>query len=630
MQTSGEEQRGHVLLIAGARATHRRTVQVIPSANLAALTAVPVSALLGSTLPADLVHLDGARDQNTMLIRLRTAAAASGPLLVYLAGQLTVDRKHHRLHLASAGSTAATTRYTALPWEWVRNELRQRSGPTTVLVDMAADKGAWAVLHEVGGLPEVNAEVYGVITPPGLSGTADGISVYTQHLIDVLRAQPDRPADARLHALAVAAAAIPPGTLVLPNTPQLAPSYPHHTAETQPKAPIKRLLSGDRAFLPALRRREPEPSPGQVGPEPFPPFPPAVTYGAPPYVGDHPQPHAQQPAAPGPFPVPASQPAPLPGPGAPATPDQGQMSPEPAVSPAPPVPPASLASPAPPADPLLPAAPMPPAPPASAVAPAPQMFPQYQPIPEAHQVPGEQPTSLPQPALPHQPAPAPPASTLAPVPAPAPEQAPARDADRDPASASASIPTLTPPSIPAPAPTSIPAPAPTSIPAPTSPPAPAAPQAPAPSVPAANEPDPKPLIWQAAQAGRHDQAAEMAASWEQQALQRYGYDSAQATQWAEIRADLARIAGRWPLATQLWVAAARTRLAHQSPDSAEVLNAARGAHYCWNQITETGQAIENGPELINLLRQLPALDPRHVSTAQSRLQYLHQQPTGRD
>ncbi|EPY92212.1 hypothetical protein K530_54485, partial [Streptomyces noursei CCRC 11814] len=162
-------------------------------------------------------------------------------------------------------------------------------------------------------------------------------------------------------------------------------------------------------------------------------------------------------------------------------------------------------------------------------------------------------------------------------------------------------------------------------------PAPAAPAEPSPA-PAAvptTAPDPRPLIWQAAQAGRHDQAAEMAASWEQQALQRYGYDSPQATQWAEIRADLARIAGRWPLATQLWVAAARTRLAHQSSDSAEVLNAARGAHYCWNQIADTEQAIENGPELINLLRQLPALDPRHVSTAQTRLQYLHQHPTGR-
>ncbi|MGW5122178.1 hypothetical protein ACWEQ8_43210, partial [Streptomyces noursei] len=67
----------------------------------------------------------------------------------------------------------------------------------------------------------------------------------------------------------------------------------------------------------------------------------------------------------------------------------------------------------------------------------------------------------------------------------------------------------------------------------------------------------------------------------------------------------------------------------KSRPASEVLNAARGAHYCWNQIADTEQAIENGPELINLLRQLPALDPRHVSTAQTRLQYLHQHPTGR-
>ncbi|MYT31390.1 MULTISPECIES: hypothetical protein [unclassified Streptomyces] len=559
MQTSGEEQRGHVLLIAGARATHRRTVQVIPSANLAALTAVPVPVLLGSTLPADFVHLDGARDQNTMLIRLRTAAAASGPLLVYLAGLLTVDRKNHRLHLASPGSTAGTTRYTALPWEWVQNELRRRPGPTTVLVDMAADKAAWSVLHERGGLPEVNAEVYGVITPPGLSGTADGISVYTQHLIDVLRSRPERPENARLHTLTVAAAAIPPGTLVLPNTPRAEGPCPPDTAETQPKAPIKRLLSGDRAFLPTLRRREsasaPAPASAPAEFDAYPPFPPAATSNeAQPHVGDHPWYQERQPAAPSPFPVPApQQPAALPPASAPApAPAPAPLSPPPAGSPAP------STSPAPASPPLA--------------------SPQRQPVPDPllPETPAAQPTPPPQPALPQQ-------STSTPTPAPASP--------------------------------------------PLSPPPPASPATPAPPSPTP-APDPKPLIWQAAQAGRHDQAAEMAAAWEQQALQRYGYDSPQATEWAEIRADLARIAGRWPLATQLWVAAARTRLAHQPPDSAEVLNAARGAHYCWNQITDPDQAIENGPELINLLRQLPALDPRHVSTAQSRLQYLHQQPTG--
>ncbi|WP_411125152.1 hypothetical protein [Streptomyces sp. x-19] len=575
MQTSGEEQRGHVLLIAGARATHRRTVQVIPSANLAALTAVPVPVLLGSTRPADLVHLDGAPDQNTMLIRLRTAAAASGPLLVYLAGQLTVDRKNHRLHLAAAGSSPATTRYTALPWEWVHNELRQRRGPTTVLVDMAADKGAWTVLHELGGLPEVNAEVYGVITPPGLSGTADGISVYTQHVIDLLRSQPDRPSNARLHALAASAAPLPPGTLVLPNTAESTAPYPHDTAETQPKAPIKRLLSGDRALLPTLRRRDPEPVPTPVDPDPFPPLATSVPYEARPYADEQPQgPQEPWQAAPGPFPgstAPGQPPGQLPGPfmeqaahPAPLPPAAGP-APVPAQSAAPVPTAAFLTGPALPATPEHPYAPPTPA--------------EQQPAPHAPPPPAAQPAPPSPPALPQQLPPAAPPS------APAPAPAPAAAAPAEPSPAPAAVPTTA--------------------------------------------PDPRPLIWQAAQAGRHDQAAEMAASWEQQALQRYGYDSPQATQWAEIRADLARIAGRWPLATQLWVAAARTRLAHQSSDSAEVLNAARGAHYCWNQIADTEQAIENGPELINLLRQLPALDPRHVSTAQTRLQYLHQHPSGR-
>ncbi|MFK0293341.1 hypothetical protein ACIQU6_23080 [Streptomyces sp. NPDC090442] len=559
MQTSGEEQRGHVLLIAGARATHRRTVQVIPSANLAALTAVPVPVLLGSTLPADLVHLDGARDQNTLLIRLRTAAAASGPLLVYLAGQLTVDRKHHRLHLASAGTTAATTRYTALPWEWLRNELRQRRGPTTVLLDTAADKGSWAVLKERGGLPEINAEVYGVVTPPGLAGTADGISVYTQHLIDVLRNEPERPQNARLHALTVAAAAIPPGTLVLPNTPQLAPPRPFDdTAETRPRAPIKRLLSGDRAVL---RRREAEPAPAPPALDHFPPLPATPGYGSGQPAYDPQQLPPRQPAAPSPFPAQTPSPTPLP---PTSTPLPAPSAPIPHATPA--------------AGPVYTPTPLEASPPQA----APQ---QKDSVPNPYQTPApHQPTPVLRPELPHQSVATPPAPPEAePSPSPA---------------------TAAPPTLPTPAPTATPA--------------------------TASAPDPKPLIWQAAQAGRHDQAAEMAASWEQQALQRYGYNSPQATQWAEIRADLARIAGRWPLATQLWVAAARTRLAHQSSDSAEVLNAARGAHYCWNQITDTDQAIETGPELINLLRQLPALDPRHVYTAQTRLQYLHQSPAGRD
>jgi hypothetical protein len=120
----------------------------------------------------------------------------------------------------------------------------------------------------------------------------------------------------------------------------------------------------------------------------------------------------------------------------------------------------------------------------------------------------------------------------------------------------------------------------------------------------------------------------MAEAWEQQALQRHGFNSPEATQWAEIRADLARIAGSWAQATQLWVAAAHTRLGRQAADAPEVLNAAKGAHYCWLQIEDSDEALENGPELLNLLRQLPHLDPRHLSTAQQRMKNLQSEGVG--
>ncbi|MEU5548005.1 hypothetical protein AB0G85_37915 [Streptomyces sioyaensis] len=116
MQINGveQQQRGHVLLIAGDVAVRRRTVQVEPSANLAALSIVPVPVLLNSTLPSDTTYLDGPRDQNALLMRLRAAAATPGPLLIYLSGRLTVDRRGRQLYLALVGTTSATARYTAL------------------------------------------------------------------------------------------------------------------------------------------------------------------------------------------------------------------------------------------------------------------------------------------------------------------------------------------------------------------------------------------------------------------------------------------------------------------------------------------------------------------------------------
>ncbi|MCX4696129.1 hypothetical protein [Streptomyces sp. NBC_01408] len=404
-----EQQRGHVLLIAGDAAVRRRTVQVAPSANLAALGVVPVAMMLNSQIPCDTTYLDGARDPNTVLTRLRTAAATPGPLLVYLSGRLTVDRRSRRLHLCLAGTTAGSVRYTGLPWEWLGSELRGRpAGLTTVLLDLAADKAAWPVLQEYGSLPaSPSAEVYGVVSPPGFAGGGDGVSSYTREWINQLRSSPGRPGNLQLHALAVGTAALPPGALVLPTARELG--------------------------VPGAREAVREP--------------------------------VREPAA------------------------------------------AYRTSPA---------------------APAPQ-------------------------------APQAPLAPQVPVP-PLPEHAPGQD--------------------------------------------------------------PRPHIHALATAGRHLEAATLAQAWEAHVLQTYGYTSAEATQWAEIRADLARMAGNFRLATQLWTSVGRSRLAHQPPDAPEVKGAAAGALYCWTQLKDQAAAVEAGPELIRLLRALPSLDPRHLHLARQRLDLL--------
>ncbi|MFJ2833601.1 hypothetical protein ACIPC1_39690 [Streptomyces sp. NPDC087263] len=509
MQINGAE-RGHVLLIAGDRAVHRRTVQVHPSANLAALSVVPVPVLLNSTLPADLVHLDGVRDQNTLLLRLRTAAATPGPLLVYLSGRLTVDRKGHRFHLASTGTNASNTRYTALPWDWVDTELRHRpAGWTTLLLDLVADKGAWAELQELGTLPAVNADTYGTVSPPGFSGT-DGVSPYTRQIVEQLRRNPDRPTAPRLHALTIAAVGIPPGALVLPATPQIE-AYDDEEEQPVPRPPmsnLQRLLAGDTSVLPVpARRRRPEPQEVAPGLEALQSAPaPAASYA-------YPSPSPVQVPQP---PAPAERSAPAPVRQQPYVPLQTDVRP---------AQPSHQHRHEQPQEPVRAPHPTPP--------------------PVAHQTPVQQPTPV------------------------------------------------------------------------------------RPPVQVPQQQDPRPHIWQTAQAGRHNEAAEMAAAWEQHTMQQFGPDSPQATQWAEIRADLARIASRWTFATQLWIAATHTRLAHQAPDSTEVLNGARSAHYCWTQIKNSAEARDCGPELVNLLRQLPALDRRHLTSAQQRMEYLHNVPSGR-
>ncbi|GHF05086.1 hypothetical protein [Streptomyces morookaense] len=137
-------------------------------------------------------------------------------------------------------------------------------------------------------------------------------------------------------------------------------------------------------------------------------------------------------------------------------------------------------------------------------------------------------------------------------------------------------------------------------------PAPRAPEpAPAPAAPvqAPPEEDPLPRILAAAQAGRHNEAAAMAAAWEQQTLRRHGSHSPEAGLWVEVRADLARLAGDHPRAAELWLSAASHRLARGGAADAETVEALKRAHYCWQHSGD--RAPHLAPALLALWEQVP-------------------------
>ncbi|KNB52326.1 hypothetical protein [Streptomyces caatingaensis] len=161
--------------------------------------------------------------------------------------------------------------------------------------------------------------------------------------------------------------------------------------------------------------------------------------------------------------------------------------------------------------------------------------------------------------------------------------------------------------------------------APAVPPEPVAPPPPSASaagepvrdaVPLAREEDALPRILAAANAGRHNEAAAMAAAWEQQVLRRHGPQSAEAGLWIEVRADLARLAGDHPRAAELWMSAAANRLARSGPSDREAVAALKRAHYCWQHSGE--RAPQLAPALLALWEQVPG-NPDAAADVRARL-----------
>ncbi|QIP82967.1 hypothetical protein GLX30_01470 [Streptomyces sp. Tu 2975] len=160
---------GTALLLAAAPAGKGRLIDA--ASVLPALAAVPADVLAGTAgaAAATVIELADPLDPQTVLTRIRAAAASPGPLHLYLAGQLHVDRKQRQLHLALARTAPATMRYTALPWHWLAGELRpRRPGTTTVVLDLVADTEAWQQVTGGKLLLGDGTRMYGRIAPaPG-------------------------------------------------------------------------------------------------------------------------------------------------------------------------------------------------------------------------------------------------------------------------------------------------------------------------------------------------------------------------------------------------------------------------------------------------------------------------------
>ncbi|KOV91936.1 hypothetical protein [Streptomyces sp. NRRL B-3648] len=191
---------GTVLLLAASPLGRGRLVDA--AGVLPVLAAVAPSVLSG-TDTANVIELADPLEPQAVLTRLRAAAASPGPLTVYVTGQLHLDRRQHQPHLALARTTPATLRYTALPWHWIREELRLRSAADTALVvDLHADAEAWRHITGRGLDSGRNTAVYGRVAPAtGRRGLAE--PAYMKTVATLLRSG-HRPPLGVLHEQAVA------------------------------------------------------------------------------------------------------------------------------------------------------------------------------------------------------------------------------------------------------------------------------------------------------------------------------------------------------------------------------------------------------------------------------------------
>ncbi|MFF1695111.1 hypothetical protein ACFVXC_15970 [Streptomyces sp. NPDC058257] len=162
-------------------------------------------------------------------------------------------------------------------------------------------------------------------------------------------------------------------------------------------------------------------------------------------------------------------------------------------------------------------------------------------------------------------------------------------------------------------------------------PVPAQQQGPTPDAPPSQAPatagaDPHAAITKAVEAGRHGEAAAMAAAWEQEALRTYGASSPEVVHWMEVRGHLAIFAKDPGRSCRIWLAVVSARLAAgQAPDAPDVEAAADLAHHQWEQVRDPDTVRELGPALVALRRRVPGRQRGTVNLVQQRLVQFHTQ-----
>lgn len=259
--SNGANSAGTAFLLTAAPAGKSRLMDassVVPS-----LAAIPPSAWT-RTVPATLIELSDPVEPQAVLTRLRSVAAAEGPLTLVLVGQLLLDRRHQGVHLALARTTPTTVRYTGFPWEWLLQALQyRRPGATTVFADLAADVRTWDHLRARPLSFGHSVDAYGLVGP-AQHGRQAAQPRYLQALAQMLRAG-SREGPEQLHQAVLREIGDMGGGLVLAPgapVPSLAPLVP-----SLPVQPPEQLADQPPEQLPgALPLRPPVQPPASVWP----------------------------------------------------------------------------------------------------------------------------------------------------------------------------------------------------------------------------------------------------------------------------------------------------------------------------------------------------------------------------